>query len=608
MNEALPNDPRRPRGSDGTFPGIVTWGPLVAVVVLLIAVGTIATVRSRPTTDATPGGATDDVAFSKANPKSWSKNPVLPVTYAAAQKAGTLSGYDWGDHCDTATGRIAIPTVYAPPCTPVLPGTKPWTDTGGTVHADDGGATSLGVTAKEIRIAYYLPSPQDLYSTAAALGVLDSGTVMAQTAEKIVDAYNAMYNLYGRKVKLVRFQGSGNGTDPTAARSDAIKVATGLKVFASIGGPSQTSAYADELAKRGVLCIGCGGALPDSTYQKNAPFMWDFTPTPEQFVRSVFDFGIANLWGRPARFAGDPAMRNEKRVIGIVHYDQSPPVFTGVEKETLAHYRKLGYEPKATLTYLLDLDTINTQAQTIIAKLKGDGVTTAVFLGDPLMLKALTDEATKQDYRPEWTITGTVFTDTTAAARLFDASQWAHAYGISTKGARVKPELTDSWTLYKWYYGTDPTATKSQGFIGPQFQILYTGLQMAGPDLDPYTFAGGMFSYPPTGGGVLNPRISFGFHGQFPNADYVGVDDFTVVWWDAKAVGPDEQDTPGTGMWTYVAGGKRYLLGEPPPKVGDGQLFDPKGAVTVYDQIPASERPPTYDPWPGFPSASSAGD
>ena len=186
--------------------------------------------------------------------------------------------------------------------------------------------------------------------------------------------------------------------------------------------------------------------------------------------------------------------------------------------------------------------TLSSQAQTIIGHLKADGVTTVVFLGDPLMPKFLTSQAASQDYHPEWVITGTAFTDTTAAARLYDPTEWAHAFGTSTMPARGKPELQDSWRLVKWYTGADPIAKKSQAFLGPALLEAFIGLHMAGPDLTPFTYAGGMFNYPPSGGGATEPRISFGFHGQFPQADYVGADDFTVVWWDANAVGPDEQD------------------------------------------------------------------
>ena len=49
---------------------------------------------------------------------------------------------------------------------------------------------------------------------------------------------------------------SGAPDDDAAARADAIKVATEVKAFASFGGPSETEAYAQELAARGVLCLG----------------------------------------------------------------------------------------------------------------------------------------------------------------------------------------------------------------------------------------------------------------------------------------------------------------------------------------------------------------
>lgn len=587
-------------------PALVTWGPLALALVVLVAVGAVATAKGGPSgVDRTAVADTDDggATFSESNPKSWANNPVLPVIYADAVEAGTVDDYDWGDHCDFETGRIEMPSVYAPPCVPVWDGDRPWVDAGGDEVTDNGGTTYPGVTDDEITVVYYIPSPQDLFSVASALGVLDPPDVMAAAAEQYVEAYNAMYELYGRKVKLVTYQANGNGVDPTAARSDAIAVATDHGAFASIGGPAQTGAYADELAERGVLCIACGLAVPGSDFQKNAPYMWGTLATPEQFVRSVFDFGIANLWGSPARFAGNPELARTERRIGVVYYEQDPPVFGDVRESTLAHYDELGYRADSIQTYLLDTSTLDVQAQSIIGKLKNDGITTVVFLGDPLMLKALTEEAAKQNYEPEWSITGTAFTDTTAAARLNDQSQWAHAFGISTVAARTDPKLSDSWRLYEWYFGHEPDAKKSQAILGPMLQELYIGLQGAGPDLNPYTYAGGMFNYPPSGGSITSPRISFGFHGLFDDADYVGVDDFTVVWWDAEAEGADEQGTVGTGMWAFVDGGKRYLLGSEPPQVGDDPLFDPDIAVTVYDDFPEGTAPPEYEPWAGFPTA-----
>jgi hypothetical protein len=45
-------------------------------------------------------------------------------------------------------------------------------------------------------------------------------------------------------------------------------------------------------------------------------------------------------------------------------------------------------------------------------------------------------------------------------------------------------------------------------------------------------------------------------------------------------------------MYRYVAGGRRWLPGRQP--TADTAAFDPAGSVTVYDEPPPSDRPPSY--------------
>jgi hypothetical protein len=47
-------------------------------------------------------------------------------------------------------------------------------------------------------------------------------------------------------------------------------------------------------------------------------------------------------------------------------------------------------------------------------------------------------------------------------------------------------------------------------------------------------------------------------------------------------------------MMRYADGGKRYLPGTMAP--GDPNVFDEEGSVTIYDEIPSSDRPPEYPP------------
>ncbi len=56
-----------------------------------------------------------------------------------------------------------------------------------------------------------------------------------------------------------------------------------------------------------------------------------------------------------------------------------------------------------------------------------------------------TQEATRQNYRPEWIITGSVLTDTAFFARTYDQTQWANAFGLSFLTARSPQESGAEW-------------------------------------------------------------------------------------------------------------------------------------------------------------------
>ena len=126
---SVPSPSPNPTPADLRTSTAMIWGPLALVLIVLLAVGVVATTKGRASNTAA-GSATSTPQGATTGPKSWAHNPVLPVTYADAKKAGTVDDYDWGDRCDPKTGRLKIPSVYSPPCTPKWGGTKPWKDTG----------------------------------------------------------------------------------------------------------------------------------------------------------------------------------------------------------------------------------------------------------------------------------------------------------------------------------------------------------------------------------------------------------------------------------------------------------------------------------------------
>ena len=554
------------------------WGPAVLVVVGFVLLGFVATTGT--TTSAPPSTTATSAA-------SYADNPNLPITYAEAKKKGTAASTKWFN-CDPDTGRVRYPSVYAPPCVPAFTGSN-------------GGATSQGVSANTIKVVLYSPPSNDI--TNAISGNLDPPAKVRETVLAFAKIFESTFETYGRKVQFVPMTGSGIGTDETAARADAVKVATQIKAFASIGGPAQTPVYANELASRHVMCLGCGISLPNATYTADAPYLWGSLPTAEQFLENVGMVLTQELNDKPAQWAGEAKMRKEKRVFGVVHYEQDPPVYSSVSDVFTTQGKKYGWKAKVSATYLLDLSKLPQTAAGIIAKLKNAGVTTVVFLGDPIMPIYLTKAATAQHYYPEWIVTGTVLTDTSALARNYDQKQWAHAFGVSTLPVRTAQQDSDPYRIYRWYYGTMPAASKTAGVAYPNLLQLFQGIQMAGPDLTARTFAGGMFRLPPTGGEPSAPHVSYGDPSifRFAKSDYVSVDDSTLIWWDPKAKGVDEQGTMGTGMYRYVDDGKRYMPGKMPTSLPP--FFDPKNTVTVFNDIPPGLRTPNYPPPADAPTA-----
>ncbi|CAN5625852.1 hypothetical protein BH24ACT4_BH24ACT4_23040 [soil metagenome] len=549
--------------------------PLALVIVAVLAVAVRASVKGSPADEETASAAVGSGGPEGTDPTD---NPDLPTYFRVADEAGELGDYDWGEKCDLITGRVTVPTIYAPPCVPVHEGAN-------------GGATSPGVTADEIKVVVYQAAPGN--DIAAALsGVLDDEDVQQRTREAYIEMFNDRFETYGRTVSLQVVIGSGASDDEAAAVADAIKIAEEIQPFAVINGPSLTDAFADTLADRQILCFNCGLAVPDSTYQRNAPYMWGLLPTPEQFLRNFGDFTVRRMFQRKAEFAG-PELRDEERVFGTINFEQDPPVFSAVGDEVRARGKQRGYEAAVTETYLLDIPKLPERAASIIARMKAAGVTTIIFLGDPITPTYLTEAATAEDYYPEWVIAGTVLTDTTALGRRYDPAQWEHAFGLSNLAGRQPRKDQGQWRLYEWYYGEEPEAQLTSGVIFPTVQLMMIGIHMAGPNLTPETFQGGMFSYPPTGGGPTTPQISFGNHGYFEDPDYLATDDATEIWWDAEATGPDEQDkSDAPGMWRYGNGGERFLPGR--MQSGPPVAHDPATSPALFTETPPEDQYPEY--------------
>lgn len=554
---------------------IARYWPVLVVVVVIAAVVAIATLGGGGDDD-----GEDDVATGSDTTVETGGDDEGDGGDEGAGGDGewSMEGAEDAPDCDPETGRIMVPSVYAPNCVPLWP-----------EGADNGGATWQGVTADEIVVAVYDAEnvlPEEVRDARERTGVTTPEAVEQQeNREKLVSAYNDLFETYGRRVRIEIVPATGQPSDEAAARADAIYIAEEVKAFAVLGGPTGTNAYADELAERGVICL-CTASQPIENYLNWAPHVWSGLMASTQGYVHRADFVANRLAGSPAEYAGDPTFQETERSFALVWYETADGAYQAGARFFEERLAQSGVELVASLPYVAGGNT-EEDAQAIITRLKAEGVTSVILATDPFMPQNLTAQATAQDYWPEWIITGSTGTDSSTLARLYDQEQWAHAFGISYLLPPIDPDYTQrEGNLVSWHLGEELTSYPGIYDWGR----LFTGIHLAGPNLTPETFRDGLFSFKPVWDHATEFGVSYG-DALWEWDDYVGADDITLIYWDPEA--PNTLNDRGeVGMYRYLDMGKRYLPGE----VGETTtpFFDPTNTVVVFDERPEADRPPQY--------------
>ena len=491
-------------------------------------------------------------------------------------------------NCDNATGRIRIPSKYAPPCVPV--------------GENNGGNTYNGVTADKITVVVYdAKSNPAVEAALTAAGANNSFEQRQDTFRVYVDMINKNYELQGRQIDLKFFRGTADVEEDDKGRADAIAVA-GMKPFIVIG--HINNAFVDELVARKIMCI-CTTSVPNDFYMKRSPYVgYTYLMSSTQGYIHRSEFICKRIAGKKAKWAGyrdNPTdqMSDEDRVFGLLYYETADNAYrSGIDgfEKNLADGCNLKLKSRLAYNGYPDIEKTQEQARPLITKLKSEGVNSVIFSGDPFAPAFFTAEAARQNWQPEWIITGSALTDTNLFARTYNQDQWSRAFGISFLTISIPEEQGDDYALHQWHAGRPPAADGQYGVIWSPVMAMGIGLHMAGPNLTPQSFQAGIFKYPVTGHGfVSSATISWGkqkFWGGL--IDFTAADDVAEIWWDPRAVGEDEVGNTAAGMYRWVNGGKRYLPGEHP--TGDPGAFNANGAPTELGGRPQNEVPPQYPP------------
>ena len=154
------------------------------------------TVSTAPGSD-TSRWRTTTAAGSTPTPTTGAGEITYPLSFPDAEEQGIE--VDWGERCNTETGRLAIPDPYAQVCFAPFEG-------------DNGGATDEGVTADSIKIVLYQEQEADpiIKYITDAVASDDTNAQRFETMQNMVRYYEAYHEMYGRTVELIGSRRAGS--------------------------------------------------------------------------------------------------------------------------------------------------------------------------------------------------------------------------------------------------------------------------------------------------------------------------------------------------------------------------------------------------------------
>jgi len=431
---------------------------------------------------------------------------------------------------------------------------------------DNGGTTWPGVTATTIRIGYAVDpdSPTNQYGS-------NNGN------QKLFPAwirhFNRLYEFHGRALEFVEVEIDGR-SDPSIQRADARAFAE-AEVFAALSykylGPFQ-----DELAEQGIVHMvdPYGAGFPTSAeLTATGPYAWSIYPTLDQNLDAASALICTALVGRSAQHGGDDVVDQIRRFgtlveqPGRLYYDDS--ILTTRLKACGADTRRYvsdgSEDPSAS-----------------VRRMRDKGITTIVCVCDKLP-PDYTEAAEAILYRPEWLLPGISDADLNIRDRYVPKpptqprAQIAHAFGLWS-GPR-RPPIDGAGRTYRtldeyWFHAAsaedpevrEPTGANPYGWYA-QLLALASGIQWAGPDLTPQTFADALtslrFPNPDVGAAPwFQSSVGFGPTDRGFGSDYA------LFWWRD----PDDmafESGSDIGEVCFVGDGQRVTSGTIPGNADD---------------------------------------
>lgn len=506
------------------------YGPLLlAVAVFLTITATVPTVAPQQNValpldglavDPVPGGAS--VTPPAAGATKGVGGQVVPGTVTAPlPTAGGPAPASAG--ASSCGGAQVKGDPYSPPCA--------------RFKGSNGGATSRGVSDTEIVITYTNPTDGSKSRNeviANAIGGYNSVIFpetypqMLATMQNLVTYFNTHFQFYGRKIVLKVIDGQQDylGSNQSQVNADALRVAGSVKAFAEIN--TTNLLYVQALTRQRVMSFGnIYGS--DQFYRRQAPYAWSTGPDCTQMAGDLGALTVKGLAGRPATWAGNGVEKSGARRFAVIAPDL--PTYQECAATLIDTLKGAGRPPTTVIAYPFVAAQASSIAQNMTQRIINDRITTILCLCDPLSQLLVTNNLANADYLPEFFDAAVGGLETDVIAQQLNQDAWAHA---TTLASQVLEAGKYGSTLgYFAAKSVDPNA-----FIVAEVDQLYLqlyqlalGIQLAGPQLTPETFARGLHSYRGASGPYGPWSWTVGGQPMFTPAHQ-----FRLQWWDRTAI------------------------------------------------------------------------
>jgi hypothetical protein len=487
---------------------------------------------------------------SRSQPVAGAR-PVSQASPPAKRGApSALQCYAWPNGTVTQTFD-----PQSPPCIAT------WDETKG-----NGGATSPGVTGTEIRVAL----PVSNYTK-------PTGTW--PDLKPLVDFVNTRFQLYGRQIRIVPFvsqqavrQHQGTFNDPAAQRADAAEI-TQLKVFASIDfvDPINYSmslpVFRDVLTKHKIISVAGGETSPygdEKGFAAHRPYEWTYYPTIDLLMKSVATMTCRQLAGKPAAHAPDTNLNTKIRKFALlIPTDQQLGGPLPGLSDALSILAGCGVTDPKVVRY--GTGSENRASNTAsLRQLANEGVTSLLYFpGGGSGVSGQMDLAAQVGFRPEWIMIGhhKYQVDFHLGS---PRTETAGAFGVGNWNKMPAPAL-EMWNQAYLAAGgsTDVLEGGLLNSARPFYQellLLASGIQMAGPELTPNTFAEGLRATAFPNPGAAGPPFYQATVGFGPS-DSTMIRDFVGFWLDTRTTSADVTRSKNLNTYTancYAESGRRW--------------------------------------------------